>query len=103
MGKILIEYCGGWGYRGPANKLKESINQAYPTAEIECVSAGQKTSKIEVFWIDGGNKTPVWSNGRAQTDSGHQEIVQALKQYCNWIEAKLWNNKNGKAFSVKWR
>ena len=102
MGKIIIEYCGGWGYRGPANNLKQSIVQAYPKVDIESVSAGTKTSKIEVFWIDGGKKEVVWSNGRAQTDSAHQQIVESLKQWCNWIAAKLWKAKK-KNFSVKWR
>ncbi len=96
MGKVVIEYCGGWGFRGPANNLKQSIVQAYPNVEIESVSAGQKTSKIEVFWIDGGNKQAVWTNGRAQTDSNHQQIVDSLKQYCNWIAAKLWKRQRKK-------
>jgi len=34
MGKILIEYCGGWGYGGPVRNLKQSISKAYPNAEI---------------------------------------------------------------------
>ncbi len=30
MGKIYIEYCGGWGFGGPALRLKKSIMTAFP-------------------------------------------------------------------------
>lgn len=34
MGRIIIEYCGGWGYGGPANRLKKAIAQHIPGIEI---------------------------------------------------------------------
>ena len=46
MGKITIEYCGGWGYKGPANKLKGALAVQFPNVEIDCFSAGSRTSKI---------------------------------------------------------
>ena len=51
---IDIEYCGGWGYGGPANRLKKSIADSFPDVTINCHSAKGMTSKIEVAWIDGG-------------------------------------------------
>lgn len=73
MSKVIdIEYCGGWGYGGPAMRLKKSLTEAYPDVEINCHSAKDLTSKIEVAWIEGGNKQIVWSKGRADTENGHQ-------------------------------
>lgn len=45
MGRIIIEYCGGWGYGGPANRLKKAIAEHIPGLEVECISAGKMTSK----------------------------------------------------------
>jgi len=84
MGKIEIEYCGGWGYGGPAKNLKASLAIAFSGVLIDCHSAGGKTSKIEVSWIDGGKKTIVWSKGRADTDNSHQEIAALIKKQ-NWL------------------
>lgn len=69
MPKIIdIEYCGAWGYGGPALRLKKSLAEAFPEYEINCHSADGVTSKIEVSWIDGGNKAIVWSKGKADTE-----------------------------------
>ena len=64
---IDIEYCGGWGYGGPANRLKKYIAESFPNATINCHSASGMTSKIEVAWIDGGQKNIIWSKGKADT------------------------------------
>ena len=53
-------------------RLKKSLTEAYPDVEINCHSAKDLTSKIEVAWIEGGNKQIVWSKGRADTENGHQ-------------------------------
>jgi hypothetical protein len=37
------------------------------------------TSKIEVAWIDGGQKDIIWSKGKADTENNHQEIINLLK------------------------
>lgn len=40
MAKIIdIEYCDAWGFGGPALKLKKSLQNEYPDAEINCHSA----------------------------------------------------------------
>ena len=80
---IDIEYCGGWGYGGPALRLKKVLQEAFPDVEINCHSAGGMTRLIEVSWIDGGNKQTVWSKGKADTESNHAEIAALLKQ-TNW-------------------
>ena len=81
MGKIYIEYCGGWGYGGPALRLKKSLMAAFPNVEIDCESADGTTSKIEVFWIEGVNKKMIWSKGKADTENGHNEIIKLLQQW----------------------
>ncbi len=67
MGKIYIEYCGGWGYGAPALRLKKSLLAAYPDVEIDCQSSEGMTQKVEVFWIEGNNKRLIWSKGKADT------------------------------------
>ena len=68
---IDIEYCGAWGYGGPALRLKKRLTEAYPDVEINCHSANAKTSKIEVAWIENGNKNIVWSKNKADTENSH--------------------------------
>lgn len=72
MPKVIdIEYCGGWGYGGPASRLKKSLEQAFPGVEINSHSAQGMTSLIEVSWIDNGQKNKVWSKGKTDTESNH--------------------------------
>lgn len=80
MTKVIdIEYCGGWGYGGPANRLKKALSEAFPNVTINCHSANGMTSRVEVAWIDGGNKQIIWSKGKNETESGHANIIAALK------------------------
>ena len=80
MPKVIdIEYCGGWGYGGPALRLKKSLQEAFPDIEINNHSAKDLTSKIEVAWIENGNKNIIWSKGKADTEGNHPEIVNNLK------------------------
>lgn len=77
--KIDIEYCGGWGYGGPALKLKKAIAAKFPDVEINNHSAKGTTGKIEVGWIINGQKKIVWSDGRAKTEESHNAIIDLLK------------------------
>lgn len=85
MGKIYIEYCGGWGFGGPALRLKKSLIQEFTNVDIECQSAYDVTSKIEVYWIEGINKKLIWSKGKADTENNHAEIIKLLKQWARKI------------------
>lgn len=69
--KIDIEYCGAWGYGGPALRLKKYVQAHFPDKTIDCHSANGATSKIEVGWVKEGNKNLVWSDGKAQTEKAH--------------------------------
>lgn len=95
MVKVIdIEYCGGWGYGGPALRLKKSLQAAFPNHEINTHSAHGLTGKIEVAWIEGGNKKIVWSKGKADTESKHETIIDNLKS-AQWFssgkkEIHLW-------------
>jgi hypothetical protein len=46
---------------------------------INCHPAGGMTRKVEVAWIQGGNKTIVWGENKSKTESGHAEIMAKLK------------------------
>jgi hypothetical protein len=70
--KIEIEYCGAWGWGGIANNLKSALQKAFAGVEVDCHSAGQKTSLVQVAWINNGHKNVVWSKGRQDTEKGHQ-------------------------------
>lgn len=76
MSKVIeIEYCADNGLGGPANKLKKSIQQAFPGVEIESKASSTATNRIEVSWKDGGQKNKVWSNNKTDTENGHPAIV----------------------------
>ena len=76
---IQIEYCGESGCGAPALKLKKSVQEAFPGVMIENVEASEETNRIEVAWVDSGNKYVVWSNGKADTEKNHPKIVDGLK------------------------
>ena len=77
--KIVIEYCGETGLGGPANKLKKSVQEAFPNVEIENKQANKCTNRIEVCWNENGGKNTVWSNSKADTEANHPKIVENLK------------------------
>ena len=68
MSKVIdIEYCGGWGYGGPALRLKKALAVKFPDVEINNHSAKGLTGKVEVAWIKDGQKQIIWSKGKADT------------------------------------
>lgn len=85
---IDIEYCGSWGYGGPANRLKAAIAKSYPDVEIKCHSANGATSVIEVNVVVNGTKHQIWRKGKADTENGHAAIVAAIKPLLWSIEDK---------------
>lgn len=76
--KIDIEFCGGWGYGGPANNLKKAIAAKFPGVEINNHSAKGMTSKIEVGWMVNGQKKIIWSEGKQKTEQNHNTIIDLL-------------------------
>lgn len=68
---INIEYCGSWGFRGPAGRLKNLLQQAFPQSKVSIQEAPTITSKIEVKVVEGHNNSTIWSEGRAKTESSH--------------------------------
>ena len=63
---IQIEYCGGWGYGWRAARVRDLLQQNFPTTKINYFSL-MATGKIEVFWVKDGKKEIVWSGGRQDT------------------------------------
>lgn len=82
---IDIEYCGSWGYGGPALRLKMSIQKAFPNVAINSHSANGQTGKIVVSVVDAGKNQVVWSEGKASTENNHAKINQILKGQIWWI------------------
>ena len=87
MGKqIDIEYCGSWGYGGPATRLKDYIKKNLgEDVEIKTHSAQGVTGTIKVSWINGGDLKTVWNKGKAETEGGHEAIIALLKQNAAWV------------------
>jgi hypothetical protein len=54
--------------------------ESFPDAEVNSHSASSKTGAIEVSWIVNGQKTSIWKKGKGETENGHAEIAQLLKQ-----------------------
>lgn len=80
--KVDIEYCGAWGYGGPAMKLKQFLLSNYTAPlEINLHSANGTTGTIKVSWIKNGALQTVWEEGRQDTINGHQQILGLLKQH----------------------
>jgi hypothetical protein len=77
--EIEIEYWWSWGYTSPANKLKQSIQSAFPDYNIICRSAIKVTGKIEVSWINGILKNVIWTSGKNNTENNHKTIIKFLK------------------------
>lgn len=68
MSKVIdIEYCGSWGYGGPAMRLKKYLVEKFPGVEINNHSAKGTTGVIQVSWIVDGKKSVVWSKGKGET------------------------------------
>lgn len=60
-------------------RLKNSLQKALPGVEINSHSANGMTSKIEVAWIENGQKKIIWSKGKQDTEGSHEEIIKLLK------------------------
>lgn len=86
--EIEIEYCGSWGYGGPANSLKNAIAQKFPDAKFNLHSANGKTGVIKVVLTENGQKREIWSQGRDATNKNHQQIIELLGK---WNE--VWKKK----------
>ena len=79
--QVDIEYCGSWGYGGPATRLKDYISKNYgENLNIKTHSATGVTGTIKVSWIKGGSLDTVWEKGKAETEGAHAEILGLLKQ-----------------------
>lgn len=89
--KVDIEYCGSWGYGGPAQRVKKAIIEQLPGVEVNCHSANGKTGTIKVSWVKGGNLQTVWEKGRGDTEAGHAAIVALLKQSQWTSTGGVWN------------
>lgn len=78
--KVDIEYCGAWGYGGPASKLKAFIAGNYgEPLDINVHSANGTTGTIKVSWIKNGALQTVWEKGKQDTINGHAQILALLK------------------------
>ena len=68
MPKVIdIEFCAEWGYGAEAQRLNKTLADTFPDVQIDHHSANGVTNKIEVAWIDNGNKNIVWSKTKEET------------------------------------
>ena len=47
--KIVINFCGGWGYDWKFNQLKKELIKEYPNVIIEGIKANSITGEFEIF------------------------------------------------------
>lgn len=81
MSKVVdIEYCGAWGYGGPATRLKDFIIKNIEGVQVKCHSANGTTGVIQVSWDKNGKLETVWKKGKQETNENHAQIVALLKQ-----------------------
>lgn len=84
---INIEYCGSWGFRGSAGRLRNILQQAFPNNKVAIHEAPNVTSKIEVKVVEGEKTNVVWSDTKAKTESNHEEIKKKV-QSTIWLLRK---------------
>ena len=89
MSSIEIEYCGAWGYGGPATRLKDRLAKDLGVP-VSAHSANGVTGVIEVKWVKGGNKETIWKKGKAETEAAHDEIVSIAKK-SKWESIPGWS------------
>ena len=92
MSSIEIEYCGAWGYGGPATRLKDRLAKDLGVP-VNAHSASGTTGVIEVRICKGGNKEVVWKKGKPETEAGHDEIVGLAKKAL-WVIVNQWNKSS---------
>lgn len=46
--KIDIEYCGSWGFKSAAGRLKNILQQAFPDKKVDLIVAPSVTKRIDV-------------------------------------------------------
>ena len=92
MSSIEIEYCGAWGYGGPATKLKDRLAKDLGIP-VNAHSASGTTGVIEVTVCKGGAKEVVWKKGKPETIAGHDEIVGLAKKAL-WLNVDRWNKSS---------
>ena len=98
--KIDIEYCGAWGYGGPATNLKKKI-EADLGVEVNSHSANGVTGTIKVSWVKDGKLETVWEKNKADTVNGHDEILKLLKS-SQWAEPLETDRLQMKSTSETW-
>ncbi len=60
-------------------RLKKSLQDAFGNIAINCHAASTTTGKIEVAWIEDGQKQIVWSKNKIDTENKHPDIINNLK------------------------
>ena len=78
---IKIVYCGGWGYRPKADRIKDSILKNFPDANITVNMEATKTISgyLEVFVNDKLVHSKKNGDGYVDSDGKLGKIIQAVK------------------------
>ena len=83
-GRIVINYCGGWGYLPKAQFIQEAVESKYPSSfDFELLSDSGKTGRLEVtVYISGDTEGKlVHSKDSGQgfvTDKNVDTVLEAI-------------------------
>ena len=84
-GKIVVNYCGGWGYLSKARYVQEAVENEFPeTFEFELLADKGKTGRLEVtVFLSGDTKGKLIhsKDGGAGfvTDKNVDTLIESIK------------------------
>ena len=78
---VKVVYCGGWGYTGKFNQVKQVILNYYPNAHIEGEKTPSKSGAFEIYVEEKLIFSKLKSNSFVQD---YNKLIQDIK---NLVEA----------------
>jgi len=81
--KIKIDYCGGWGYKAKFDKVKSSLEKAFPgQLEITGEAIPGLSGCFEIVLVESGKILHSRNNGDGyvDTDAKLQKIIDGIKE-----------------------
>jgi len=81
--KIKITYCGGWGYKPKFDKVKSSLEKAFPDQlEIEGEATPGMSGALEIVLVESGKILHSKLNGQGyvDTDAKLEAIINGIKE-----------------------
>jgi len=79
MVKVIVTYCGGWGYGSRYNRLKDALEAAVPGVEVEGVRQSNRTGDFEVEVAGQLVHSKKGGAGFPDNEDKVNKIVEAIK------------------------